>query len=260
MQRDRSEPVTVLHVDDEPGLCDLVATFLEREHEWLSVETAKDAESGLDRVRSGGIDCVISDYDMPGLDGLDFLREVRAEYPALPFILYTGKGSEEIASEAISAGVDDYLQKEMHTDQYTVLANRVRNVVERQRAQSAAAAADLRYHNLVDTSPVPIMLFNREAAVVYANDAAVEFLDADDREALDEVRMPSLVDDIDREQALERFETIFETGNAVPEVQFQIRTLDDRIKRALVATAPGTYRGQSVAQVIAKHVEVVAES
>jgi len=260
MQRDRSAPVTVLHVDDEPELCDLVASFLEREHEWLSVETAPDAESALERIRAGGIDCVVSDYDMPGLDGLDFLRDVRAEHPDLPFILYTGKGSEEIASEAISAGVDDYLQKETHTEQYTVLANRIRNVVERQRAQSAAAAADRSYHNLVDTSPVPILLFDREAVIVYANDAAVEFLDADERKVLDEVRMPDLVDDIHREQALKRFETLFETNESVPEVEFRIRTLEDRIKRAVVATAPGTYRGQPVAQVVAKRVEVVEDA
>lgn len=48
---------------------------------------------------------------MPGLDGLDVLERVRGEYPDLPFILFTGKGSEEIASDAISKGVTDYLQK-----------------------------------------------------------------------------------------------------------------------------------------------------
>jgi len=260
MQWDRSEPITVLHVDDEPGLCDLVASFLEREHKWLSVETAPDAETALERLHAGDIDCVVSDYDMPGLDGLDFLRDVRMEHPDLPFILYTGKGSEEIASEAISAGVDDYLQKETHTEQYTVLANRIRNVVERRRAQSAAAAADRRYHNLVDTSPVPILLFDRDAVVVYANDAAVGFLDANTREALDDVRMPDLVDDVHREQALRRFETVFEADDSVPEVEFRIRTLKDRIKRAVVATAPGTYRGQRVAQAVAKRVEVIEDS
>jgi DNA-binding NtrC family response regulator len=54
---------------------------------------------------------------MPGVDGLEFLASVREEYPDLPFILFTGKGSEEIASEAISRGVTDYLQKETGTDQ-----------------------------------------------------------------------------------------------------------------------------------------------
>ncbi len=61
---------------------------------------------------------------MPGQDGIEFLESVRAIDEKLPFILFTGKGSEEVASEAISAGVTDYLQKHQGTDQYTMLANR----------------------------------------------------------------------------------------------------------------------------------------
>jgi PAS domain S-box-containing protein len=74
---------------------------------------------------------------MPNQNGIEFLRSVREIYPDLPFILFTGKGSEEVASEAISAGVSDYLQKESGTDQYTVLANRIANLVSQYRAVSA---------------------------------------------------------------------------------------------------------------------------
>ena len=250
----QSGSVTVLHVDDEPDLCEVVAEFLEHRHDWLDVETATDAASGIEYVRQDGVDCVVSDYDMPQKDGLEFLRSLREEHPDLPFILYTGKGSEEIASEAISAGVDDYLQKEATTDQYDVLANRIKNVVDRQRAQSAAAAADDRYHNLIDTAPVPIMVFEETGAIVYVNDAALDFLEVSDAATLDDVTMPELLVEDDREQALGRFRRLFEDGTPAPETEFRVKALDGTVKRAIVATAPGVYRGRPVAQAVARRV------
>jgi PAS domain S-box-containing protein len=133
-------PIRVLHVDDDPDLSDLVADFLEREDERFSVETATSAREGLERLE--GVDCIVSDYEMPGQDGIEFLETVREEYPDLPFILYTGKGSEEVASDAISAGVTDYLEKESGTSQYAILANRITNAVEQYRASERAAELD----------------------------------------------------------------------------------------------------------------------
>jgi PAS domain S-box-containing protein len=72
---------------------------------------------------------------MPRQNGLEFLEAVREEYPELPFILYTGKGSEEVASDAISAGATDYIQKESGTDHFSVLAKRIKTLVERTRAE-----------------------------------------------------------------------------------------------------------------------------
>lgn len=117
-----SEPIQVLHVDDEPNLADLAATFLEREDDRLDVRTVLTPDDGWEILADVDIDCIVSDYEMPGQDGIEFLKAVREEYPDLPFILYTGKGSEDVASDAISAGVTDYLQKESGTDQYAILA------------------------------------------------------------------------------------------------------------------------------------------
>jgi len=131
-------PVRVLHVDDEPDLAELTADFLERHDERFHVETATSATGGTDRLHDENFDCVISDYEMPKVDGLEFLATVREEYDNLPFILYTGKGSEEVASEAIARGVTDYLQKESGTEQYELLANRVLNAVQQHRATRRA--------------------------------------------------------------------------------------------------------------------------
>lgn len=128
--------IQVLHVDDEPDFGPLVATFIERVDDRFEVLTTTGANDALDRL-DDDIDCIVSDFDMPDMNGLELLEVVREEYPDLPFILFTGKGSEEIASEAISRGVTDYHQKETSTDQYTVLANRIANEVERFRSNKA---------------------------------------------------------------------------------------------------------------------------
>lgn len=119
----------VLHVDDEPAFGDLVSTFLQRENSGFSPESVTSADEGLEKLAESRYDCIISDYQMPGKNGIEFLKTVRKQYPDLPFILFTGEGSEEIASEAISAGVTDYLQKGTGTDQYAILSNRVTNAV-----------------------------------------------------------------------------------------------------------------------------------
>jgi DNA-binding NarL/FixJ family response regulator len=134
----RPDSIAVLHVDDDQSVLDLTATFLEREDDRLDVVTANSVADALDALAEQSIDCVVSDYDMPDRNGLAFLDAVREDHPDLPFILFTGKGSEEIASEAISRGVTDYLQKETGTDQYTVLANRIRTAVSERRATRAS--------------------------------------------------------------------------------------------------------------------------
>jgi len=125
----------VLHIDDDPSFTELVATFLERENSRLTVTTASNATEGLEALNEKRLDCIVSDFDMPGRNGIEFLKAVRAAHPAIPFILFTGKGSEEVASEAISAGATDYLQKGSGTDQYKLLANRIENAVEQSRSQ-----------------------------------------------------------------------------------------------------------------------------
>ncbi|AAV47045.1 HTR-like protein [Haloarcula marismortui ATCC 43049] len=130
-----SHRISVLHVDDEPGLGETTAEFLRQQSDGFSVETATSTSEGLKRLTEAPFDCIVSDYDMADMDGIEFLRAVRAEYPDLPFVLFTGKGSEEVASEAVSAGVSDYLQKRGGTERYTLLANRITNLVTQHRAE-----------------------------------------------------------------------------------------------------------------------------
>lgn len=159
--------ICVLHVDDEPDLADLTADMLEREDDRFSIVTATNADEGLRRLAADEFDCIISDYNMPRQNGLMFLEAVRETYAELPFILYTGKGSEEVASDAISAGVTDYLQKGRGTDQYTVLANRVSNAVAHYRAQQDRD----RRREAIESAREGISILNESGEFIYVNEA-----------------------------------------------------------------------------------------
>ena len=125
----------VLYVDDEPELLTLGKLVLEKEGEF-SVETAESVQEGLLKLRTGHYDVIISDYLMPDTDGIEFLRNVRSEFGHIPFILFTGKGREDVVIEAINQGVDFYLQKgsDPHA-QFIELADKIREAVHRTRVE-----------------------------------------------------------------------------------------------------------------------------
>ncbi|WP_440989586.1 PAS domain S-box protein [Haloarchaeobius baliensis] len=170
-----SGSVRVLHVDDDARLLELAATFLEREG-GFEVTTTTDVDEALAILDADPVDCVVSDYDMPGTDGLAFLSAVRDRDGDIPFILFTGKGSEEIAGEAIAAGVTEYLQKESATEQYTVLANRIENAVSKHRAERAARDADERRKRMLERVTDAFFSLDRSLRVTYANHRAAEWM------------------------------------------------------------------------------------
>jgi PAS domain S-box-containing protein len=169
--------IRVLLVDDQPSMADLTATYLERVSDDISVSIEESAEDGLARFRDESFDCVVSDYEMPESDGLEFLSDVRRLEPNLPFVLFTGKGSEEIASEAISAGVTDYLQKGSGSERYEVLANRVENAVAQHRAQREAREATEQMRRMYRRITDAFFALDNDWQITYVNEQASDFFE-----------------------------------------------------------------------------------
>lgn len=202
--------IRVLHVDDEPDLVNLSQTVIEREHEEISIEAETDPRACLDRLERdpSAIDCIVSDYNMPHLTGLEMLEIVREEYSDFPFILFTGRGSEEIAAEAISRGVDDYMQKEMGLDQYTVLANRIKQLVQQVRTERALHNSEAKYRALVEQNVVGIYII-RDDEFTYVNPQFAEIFGYDRDDLLG--RAPrDLVADVDKDRVEENLRRRFE--------------------------------------------------
>lgn len=101
---------TILVVDDSPIDRQLVGGLLRQDTDWV-IEFAEDGASALERIRSAPLDLVITDMQMPGVNGLELVASLRKSFSQVPVILMTGKGSEEIAVEALHAGAASYVPK-----------------------------------------------------------------------------------------------------------------------------------------------------
>lgn len=126
--------LSILHVDDDPDLGALVKTYLERDSSAItcSVTTEQTPEKALERITDPdtAFDCIISDYNMPQMNGVEFLTAVRESHPELPVLLFSGEETSEISAEIIEAGLTDYLHKGVGADQYTMLVRRVSHAVD----------------------------------------------------------------------------------------------------------------------------------
>ena len=129
----------ILYVDDEPGLLEIAKLFLERSGEFDVTTMTSVGEA----VKSPDVllfDVIVSDYQMPGMDGIAFLKTIREKTKDLPFILFTGKGREEIVVEAINNGADFYIQKGGEPKvQFVELAHKIRQAIRRRKAENALA-------------------------------------------------------------------------------------------------------------------------
>ena len=162
--------ITTLFVDDDEAFADLVAEYLEREHD-IEVLTETSAEAALDRLAENeAINCIVSDYAMPEMDGLELLETVTERFPAVPFVMFAGQGSEQVASRAIRLGADDYLEKDTGETRYELLARRIDNCVtitrQEQRLQDIYDAIEHAGHAMLMT--------DIDGTITYANPTMVD--------------------------------------------------------------------------------------
>jgi len=175
----------VLHVDDDPQLLSLSEQFLTQEDERLVVETVTDPAAAAERIETTRYDAVISDYQMPGMTGLELLERIRDEQGReLPFIIFTGEGREEVASEALNLGADRYLQKGGDpTAQYTVLADAIVQEIEHANAKTSLQENREKYAGVYENAPLAFVIWNQDGQVVDWNERAEGLFGWSGREA-----------------------------------------------------------------------------
>ncbi|TKX84427.1 response regulator [Halorubrum sp. SS5] len=235
-------PIRVLCVDDEPGFAALTADVLGQKHDDITAVGVTSAEAALNRLAEEAFDCVVSDYDMPDVDGLELLDAVRDRYPSKPFILFTGRGSEAIASEAISSGVSGYLQKTGGNEKYELLANRIRTSVAKVRERRNRERAENWYSQLFEQRLIGVGL-SQNRVFELVNRRFAELLGMR-RDELVGTPVSSVVAPHDRDR-VERAIRRRESGDD-DRVRYTVDLLaaDDSTVRATVVGSGVTYRGE----------------
>jgi len=179
-----TEPLSVLYVDDEPDLLALAKIFLERTGRFR-LDTAASAPEAQEKLITGTYDAILSDYQMPGMNGIDLLKYVRERYGAIPFILFTGRGREEIVIQALDNGADFYIQKGCEPmSQFAELQNKIQRAVGEKRAVLAKEESEHRMSDIINFLPDATFAIDRAGRVIVWNKAIEEMTGVAAREIL----------------------------------------------------------------------------
>ena len=166
-----ADTLRILYVDDEPGLLSIGKLFLEREGAF-AVNTLTSAEVALEQLNTERYDAIISDYQMPGMDGITFLKRLKASGNTTPFIIFTGKGREEVVIEALNEGADFYLQKGGEPKaQFMELANKIRYAVTRKQVEEELSESQKRTSDIIEFLPDATFAINMNGEVIAWNRA-----------------------------------------------------------------------------------------
>jgi PAS domain S-box-containing protein len=178
-----SSVLTILLVDDEPALLELAVRYL-GEQAPDEILTARSVDEALAILAAKPVDAIVSDYEMRGTDGITFLRMIRTRGDTTPFIIFTGRGREVVAMQALNYGADFYLQKGGDpVAEFAELRNMIGKAVERRRAvEEARALAERVEHQaqildeILSSIPDPVLIMDADGGITYANLAGAKIL------------------------------------------------------------------------------------
>jgi PAS domain S-box-containing protein len=222
--------VRVLVVDGEPAFAETAASRLEARDDRFKAVTVEGAESALDALSSASFHCVVSGYELPEVDGVGLLETVRDRHGDVPFVLFTGSGSEAVASDAVSAGVDEYVRRDEPADEFARLASAVASAVSEARGGRRLAA------HLERTSDAFCQV-DSEWRLTYLNERAAGFVERDADALLGE-RIWELFPEVAGTEAEAALREVVETGEAT-EFEHHVDRLDAELAVNAYPTADG---------------------
>ena len=229
----------ILHVDDNDSLLFVAQRYFEKHAPDFILFQATSANDAFTILEKEQLDAIVCDYQMPVKDGLEFLQELRSSGNQIPFIIFTGRGREEVAIEALNLGANYYVKKGGDSkSQYIELIHIIRNVTSHYKAEHRLRESEERLRAIIDNSPDTIMLLDRELKIRYMNRTPsgrepLQFIG----KSLYEMPSPK-----SHEGQIEILTQIFETGKSI---NYETKCeFEDRISIADVRARPVMEKGE----------------
>lgn len=166
--------ISILLVDDQLAFLDMAKRFLE---EWgdIQVATAASGEQAIGVLKERTFDVIISDYEMPGMNGLELLKTLRAQKNETPVIIYASQGREDVTIGAIRSGAEFVLHKSSNVEaQFSELKSIVKEIVRRRNAENARQRRDKDFQAIVSKNVDAMVVLDRDGVIQYVNPAATK--------------------------------------------------------------------------------------
>ena len=235
--------IRLLYVDDEPSLLDIGKVFLEDSGEF-KVTNALSAADALKLLEQENFDTIISDYQMPEMDGIQFLVEVRARFGQIPFILFTGRGREEIVIQAINSGADFYLQKGGDPGaQFAELSHKIKSAASRKKADDALRKSEEKYRHLIEHSD-EVIVVAQDGMLKLVNQKAIELTGYSEQELLS-MSFFSCIHPNDRAMVIERYQKRMKREEAPSRYAFRLSSKEGSIRWVELSVVLIDWEGRS---------------
>ena len=205
----------IIAVDDEPNQLKWIKLFLEKIDKDLIVETFNHPYELRERIKETHYDCILSDYELPGMNGVELALKVK-EFKDIPFVLYTGRGSEEIVLEAFAAGVEGYVRKEIDPEHYKKVVREIRKAVER-----GGRSKSVDFMNNDSLPDFPKAIAQGRSVIIFYEDGAKQIWS----EEVDEFEANRVAEEIQRGLQL-RYYVRFDLYNYLNGLMEKLQSLD----------------------------------
>lgn len=230
-----NDSIRVLHVDDDETQLLMMREFLLIFDPEIEIDSVINPLKVEERLNKTWYDCIIMDYQMPEMTGIDLARNIRKEN-SIPIILYTGRGSEEVAEKAFSVGVTDYFRKELSTQHYQVLAKRIRDVVEKQRMEKV-------YTSIIKEASDSVVVAVDEK-LVFANKAFIDLVGVSSISDLMGVNILDLLNNVDKNSIRNEIESLLKDEKSYVISELELRRKDSKNVPVEVNTSVLDYFGK----------------
>ncbi|MCJ7450223.1 MAG: response regulator [Candidatus Nanohaloarchaeota archaeon QJJ-9] len=195
--------LSVLLVDDQESFLEQEKLYLERFKGKYEIDTVQNPKKAVEKIENNKYEVIVSDYEMPEINGLDLLEEVKTDKNSPAFIMFTGKGREEVAMEALNLGADRYLKKGGDPQaQFNVLSEAIEQEGYHKILEEEIMLHTKRYEELFNEIPVAIARVGPDVKVKEVNPQFQELFGYKEEEILEKDLDDHIVPESRQETAL----------------------------------------------------------